>query len=395
MGNYPSAPRNGNMDSNRSGQTFGQTPKPPENHAYNFPVHWGKPPSVQTKDIRDLPGKYGTGSTTLYKWIERNMERDKEKKNEIIVVNQERPFSSSTPSSQTRPLVQMNSSKIDRTAWPFKRENEMYTSRREFKADVRRRVEKLRTFIEGLKTFQKKYAAMNNQEMQQFFNELGEGKHDSAISLYRSMFPFQNRRGESFLSDDDVMKRIMLMVAPFIAKINADNSTRLMNDIAILKAYRTRLSKAGEMVREANPEVYITVKADKEGPGNFHEKDGFRGNFFGVDASVFKQGILEKGQKLINATNPEAAPMIVDHVAYRGDNRAAYVYITNTVQVKLNVGDKLRATGGDSNSNSIPPPISIDTTVPKFLTTYYTNRFKDYMNLVIYERQFGNLNYVS
>ena len=34
-----------------------------------FPVHWGSPPLVQTKDVTTLPGAYGQGSTTLADWI--------------------------------------------------------------------------------------------------------------------------------------------------------------------------------------------------------------------------------------------------------------------------------------------------------------------------------------
>lgn len=42
-----------------------------------FPEHWGEPPSVQTRDLRKLPGGYGTGSGTLAKWIESKMKSDK------------------------------------------------------------------------------------------------------------------------------------------------------------------------------------------------------------------------------------------------------------------------------------------------------------------------------
>ena len=30
-----------------------------------FPLHWGKPPAAQTKDLVDLPGRFGKGSSTL------------------------------------------------------------------------------------------------------------------------------------------------------------------------------------------------------------------------------------------------------------------------------------------------------------------------------------------
>ena len=45
-----------------------------------FPLHWGKPPAVQTKDIRPLPGGFGMGSSTLAKWISDNIKRDLQKK---------------------------------------------------------------------------------------------------------------------------------------------------------------------------------------------------------------------------------------------------------------------------------------------------------------------------
>ena len=37
-----------------------------------FPVAWGKPPEIQTKDYRPLPYGYGHGSSTLYGWIMEN-----------------------------------------------------------------------------------------------------------------------------------------------------------------------------------------------------------------------------------------------------------------------------------------------------------------------------------
>ena len=45
-----------------------------------FPAHWGAPPRIQTKDLRPLPGGYGTGSSTLAGWIRMNMEKDAKKK---------------------------------------------------------------------------------------------------------------------------------------------------------------------------------------------------------------------------------------------------------------------------------------------------------------------------
>ncbi len=41
-----------------------------------FPKHWGKPPAIQTKDLRPLPGGFGLGSSTLASWIEGNIKTD-------------------------------------------------------------------------------------------------------------------------------------------------------------------------------------------------------------------------------------------------------------------------------------------------------------------------------
>ncbi len=41
-----------------------------------FPAHWGSPPAIQTRDLRELPGGYGRGSSTLAAWIQRNLDRD-------------------------------------------------------------------------------------------------------------------------------------------------------------------------------------------------------------------------------------------------------------------------------------------------------------------------------
>ena len=42
-----------------------------------FPAHWGAPPRLQTKDLRVLPGGYGRGSSTLARWIQQNLDKDK------------------------------------------------------------------------------------------------------------------------------------------------------------------------------------------------------------------------------------------------------------------------------------------------------------------------------
>jgi hypothetical protein len=42
-----------------------------------FPRHWGEPPVIQTHDSQRLPGGFGTGSTTLMRWIKLNLDNDK------------------------------------------------------------------------------------------------------------------------------------------------------------------------------------------------------------------------------------------------------------------------------------------------------------------------------
>lgn len=42
-----------------------------------YPKHWGGPPMLETRDIRPLPGGYGQGSSTLAKWIQKNLDKDK------------------------------------------------------------------------------------------------------------------------------------------------------------------------------------------------------------------------------------------------------------------------------------------------------------------------------
>jgi hypothetical protein len=41
-----------------------------------FPAHWGKPPALQTRDIRPLPFGFGMGSSTLAHWIAENVKSD-------------------------------------------------------------------------------------------------------------------------------------------------------------------------------------------------------------------------------------------------------------------------------------------------------------------------------
>ncbi len=57
----------------------GQLPPPfPEvaAAAKPFPSHWGEPPAIQTRDLRELPGGYGQGSSTLAAWIQANLDKD-------------------------------------------------------------------------------------------------------------------------------------------------------------------------------------------------------------------------------------------------------------------------------------------------------------------------------
>ena len=43
-----------------------------------FPEHWGNPPDRQTRDLVQLPAKFGKGSSTLRDWISNNLKKDKE-----------------------------------------------------------------------------------------------------------------------------------------------------------------------------------------------------------------------------------------------------------------------------------------------------------------------------
>ena len=54
-----------------------QKPRPKLTHK-PFPPHWGKPPLLQTKDMRPLPFGFGMGSSTLAAWIKEHVKKDKE-----------------------------------------------------------------------------------------------------------------------------------------------------------------------------------------------------------------------------------------------------------------------------------------------------------------------------
>lgn len=64
-------PGNGGDGSENNGQKvyFAPNGKP-------FPSHWGAPPAIQTRDLRELPGGYGSGSGTLANWIQKNLDKD-------------------------------------------------------------------------------------------------------------------------------------------------------------------------------------------------------------------------------------------------------------------------------------------------------------------------------
>ena len=46
-------------------------------NGYPFPLMWGEPPEIRTRDIVKLPGDYGYGSSTLKTWITLHEERDR------------------------------------------------------------------------------------------------------------------------------------------------------------------------------------------------------------------------------------------------------------------------------------------------------------------------------
>ncbi|MEZ6042019.1 MAG: MG2 domain-containing protein [Planctomycetaceae bacterium] len=48
-----------------------------------YPDHWGKPPEIQTRDIRPLPADFGMGSSTLAAWIQKNIDADAKKLNGV------------------------------------------------------------------------------------------------------------------------------------------------------------------------------------------------------------------------------------------------------------------------------------------------------------------------
>ena len=75
-----------------------------------FPAHWGEPPRLQTKDLRLLPGGYGSGSGTLANWIQQNLDKDAAKEKPAPIVHKApngKPFPAhwgEPPRIQTRDL---------------------------------------------------------------------------------------------------------------------------------------------------------------------------------------------------------------------------------------------------------------------------------------------------
>jgi uncharacterized protein YfaS (alpha-2-macroglobulin family)/tetratricopeptide (TPR) repeat protein len=41
-----------------------------------YPAHWGEPPAIQTRDLRELPAGFGQGSSTLAAWIQQKIDED-------------------------------------------------------------------------------------------------------------------------------------------------------------------------------------------------------------------------------------------------------------------------------------------------------------------------------
>ena len=61
-----------------NGESSEDQQKRPDFERPRFPLHWGKPPAIQTKDYRPLPGNFGMGSSTLANWIKDKIAEDKE-----------------------------------------------------------------------------------------------------------------------------------------------------------------------------------------------------------------------------------------------------------------------------------------------------------------------------
>jgi hypothetical protein len=72
-----------NLKSGKLPEEFPDVPEPTPT-AKKFPEHWGKPPAIQTRDLRLLPGGFGKGSGTLANWIQQNLDKDATKKGNTL-----------------------------------------------------------------------------------------------------------------------------------------------------------------------------------------------------------------------------------------------------------------------------------------------------------------------
>ena len=63
---------NGNVSASDASERNGSSEGP----GSRFPKSWGEPPQMQTRDLRQLPGGYGMGSSTLAKWIQEKINED-------------------------------------------------------------------------------------------------------------------------------------------------------------------------------------------------------------------------------------------------------------------------------------------------------------------------------
>eukprot|EP00008_Paramoeba_atlantica_P009911 CAMPEP_0201478624 /NCGR_PEP_ID=MMETSP0151_2-20130828/3412_1 /ASSEMBLY_ACC=CAM_ASM_000257 /TAXON_ID=200890 /ORGANISM="Paramoeba atlantica, Strain 621/1 / CCAP 1560/9" /LENGTH=128 /DNA_ID=CAMNT_0047859749 /DNA_START=158 /DNA_END=544 /DNA_ORIENTATION=- len=57
-------------------KTSPHLPETSHHQEQRYPLHWGDPPTKQTRDIVKLPGGYGFGSSTLANWIKFHLKED-------------------------------------------------------------------------------------------------------------------------------------------------------------------------------------------------------------------------------------------------------------------------------------------------------------------------------
>ena len=109
-----------------------------------FPPHWGKPPAIQTKDIRPLPGGFGMGSSTLAAWIGDNIAEDRANAGQG---GSGRPGEGGKPSGPQKPDILTDKDKLD----PRKSEGEVLKQAKEGKIsqeDARKKLDALRGEME-------------------------------------------------------------------------------------------------------------------------------------------------------------------------------------------------------------------------------------------------------